>query len=277
MAVRKERGNFRPIYTAIWDDPDFRAFDSDTKVVFFNLRSSRFGNWPCIYVMYPENVAAQTKLSIKTVTKSLMTLSIKSWVAYTPPVVWVIKGLKNDPNWNPANSKQVIGIEEQLRSLPKNPLIAKFCEFYGLKFDWLKPHDPIDESIDNPTDKGIDTPTDGTEAVSRKPEAVSRKPENECAGMNPPAFVLPANISPEIWKAFEEHRKKLRKPMTDRARNLIVGKLNSFGGDANRILEESICNGWQGVFPPKGANGEKNEPKGAAAVRAWATKHGVTA
>jgi hypothetical protein len=64
---------------------------------------------------------------------------------------------------------------------------------------------------------------------------------------------LPEWLIPDLWAEFEKHRKKLRKPMTDYARRLIVSKLESiyreFGDDPNNVLAQSIMEGWQGVFP----------------------------
>lgn len=66
---------------------------------------------------------------------------------------------------------------------------------------------------------------------------------------------LPDNVNPETWQDFEEMRKKLRKPLTDRAKKLAIGALqkieSSHGHDPNHVLEQSILNGWQGLFPVK--------------------------
>jgi hypothetical protein len=54
---------------------------------------------------------------------------------------------------------------------------------------------------------------------------------------------------------FTKMRKAIRKPLTDRAKELIVGKLESmYPGDEPRqikCLEQSIENSWQGVFELK--------------------------
>ena len=55
---------------------------------------------------------------------------------------------------------------------------------------------------------------------------------------------------------FEEMRKKIKKPLsTDRARQLIINKLTKLAGNnvdlKIEILEQSIMNSWQGVFPIK--------------------------
>jgi hypothetical protein len=64
-----------------------------------------------------------------------------------------------------------------------------------------------------------------------------------------PAFILPEDIDKEIWKAFEEMRKKIKAPLTDKARSLIVSELNKIGQDKNKVLEQSIEKAWRGVFP----------------------------
>lgn len=64
-------------------------------------------------------------------------------------------------------------------------------------------------------------------------------------------FVVPDNIRPETWAAFEDHRKKLRKPMTDHARGLILKELEKLDQDPNALLDQSIRKGWQDVFPLK--------------------------
>lgn len=66
------------------------------------------------------------------------------------------------------------------------------------------------------------------------------------------AFKIPPFINPEIWKNFEAMRKQIKKPMSERAKKLIVLKLQSLGEDkANEILDQSIVNCWQYVYPLK--------------------------
>lgn len=47
-------------------------------------------------------------------------------------------------------------------------------------------------------------------------------------------------------------RKKIRKPMTDKARELMFRKLEALesgGHPHTQVLEQSIRNSWQDVFP----------------------------
>ena len=54
--------------------------------------------------------------------------------------------------------------------------------------------------------------------------------------------------------AFREFRKSIKKPMTDHAVDLLINKLNgmtSYIPEQIEIINQSIMNGWQGVFPLK--------------------------
>jgi hypothetical protein len=60
------------------------------------------------------------------------------------------------------------------------------------------------------------------------------------------------------WAGFVEMRRKIKKPMTDRAADLIIIKLDGFraaGHDVEAILNRSVENSWQGVFEPDPVRG----------------------
>ena len=63
--------------------------------------------------------------------------------------------------------------------------------------------------------------------------------------------------SPELDKAiieFVEFRKKIKKPMTDHAVELMIAKLNKLSPDVNtqiEIINQSILKGWTSVYPLK--------------------------
>jgi len=64
-------------------------------------------------------------------------------------------------------------------------------------------------------------------------------------------IVLPDWLPVESWNAFLEMRKKLRKPLTTAAVKLAIkrlGDLRSAGDDPKAVLEQSVLNGYQGLF-----------------------------
>ena len=65
-------------------------------------------------------------------------------------------------------------------------------------------------------------------------------------------LVLPDWISQDSWDGFVEMRKKIKKPLTDRACNGIINKLDKFGKqNADAILDQSTENCWQTVYELK--------------------------
>lgn len=69
---------------------------------------------------------------------------------------------------------------------------------------------------------------------------------------------IPSELS-EAWDAYVEMRKKTKKPLTDYAKQLAYKKLMDLSNNnlktANAILQQSVMNSWQGLFPVKEVNG----------------------
>lgn len=108
--------------------------------------------------------------------------------------------------------------------------------------------------------------------VSRVPNEEQRKsPQNT----EEPRFPSPSPSpipSPYIVTPFQaaldnfmEMRKKIKKPMTDKAKELLLKKLDGMASDDEekiKILEQSIMNSWQGVFPLKQNQSNQNSETG---------------
>lgn len=72
-------------------------------------------------------------------------------------------------------------------------------------------------------------------------------------------FVMPEWVPGDEWEAFVEMRRKLRKPPTDFAIRLIVkelDKLRCLGQAPDAVLQQSIRNSWQDVFPLREGSGK---------------------
>ena len=58
----------------------------------------------------------------------------------------------------------------------------------------------------------------------------------------------------KAWKDFKEMRRKVKKPMTNRAEEMLLNNLNKLSTNEKEqadILNQSIFHCWQGVFPLK--------------------------
>jgi len=80
-------------------------------------------------------------------------------------------------------------------------------------------------------------------------------------------IIIPSFIDKETWDAFIEMRKKMKAVPTNRAIALIFKELEKLKKDGNppdQVLQQSIMNNWKGVFPLKGAKGERAGQNGGA-------------
>lgn len=67
-------------------------------------------------------------------------------------------------------------------------------------------------------------------------------------------ILLPGYLDKELWEAFEEMRRHMKKPMTDYARKLVVYELQRMkeaGHDPNESLKQSVIHNWVDVYEPK--------------------------
>lgn len=65
---------------------------------------------------------------------------------------------------------------------------------------------------------------------------------------------IPEWIPKQIWADFKEYRIRKKAPLTERAIKGIISKLEklkSGGNDPESVLEQTIVNGWTGIFEVK--------------------------
>lgn len=85
--------------------------------------------------------------------------------------------------------------------------------------------------------------------------------------LNTPAFK-------EALKGFEEMRRTIKKPLTARAKTLVINKVEAWGHDvAVEALDRSTTSCWQGVFDPRESRGSQtikgqpNKPRSTYDIR----------
>jgi hypothetical protein len=67
-------------------------------------------------------------------------------------------------------------------------------------------------------------------------------------------FERPDWVPESSWQAFENHRQRIGKPMTDHARRLAVKELEGLkekGHEPSGRIDEAILKGWQTFYEPK--------------------------
>ena len=74
-------------------------------------------------------------------------------------------------------------------------------------------------------------------------------------------FELPEWVNLEDWIGFCEMRKSIKKPLSEKACKIALGKLEdlkSQGENVSEVLKQSTFNNWQGLFRVHDSNGEKS-------------------
>jgi len=115
-------------------------------------------------------------------------------------------------------------------------------------------------------EKKISKPEAKRKQTRSKPEAnnnVNLNVNGECKLINDNKnIILPNFIKDNLWSEFLAMRKKLKAPNTEMALNRILKKLRAFEqqniGNGTLAIENSIENGWKGVFEPKATRFNKN-------------------
>jgi hypothetical protein len=81
---------------------------------------------------------------------------------------------------------------------------------------------------------------------------------------------LPEWLSEDLWSDWVEHRKSIRKPMTQRAAELAIGQLTDLreqGFTAKAVIENAIVSGWVGLYAPKVQQQRGGQPNGQGGNR----------
>jgi uncharacterized protein YdaU (DUF1376 family) len=84
------------------------------------------------------------------------------------------------------------------------------------------------------------------EQLNIKQETINNKQE--------PTIELPTWLSETHWKDFVEFRKFIKKPMTEKAKQLMLSKLQKIkdnGHDPILAINKSIANNWSDIYEPK--------------------------
>ena len=127
----------------------------------------------------------------------------------------------------------------------------------------------------NPTVEKTTETTEGLKNKRNKPTETETKTETRTEGKIKTQNIFAAYAAGDIdllaaLQGFEEMRIKIKKPMTDRAKSLLLGELQKLSANRDEqieILNQSVARCWQGVFPLKGSGNNSHGSKMSAQVQ----------
>jgi hypothetical protein len=62
-------------------------------------------------------------------------------------------------------------------------------------------------------------------------------------------------VNPTAWKTWVDYRHQIRKPLKPVSMPAAQRTLAAFGSEQMAVVQQSVANGWQGLFPVKQING----------------------
>lgn len=171
--------------------------------------------------------------------ESTVQLALQTFVQFG--MVEIIDGVITIPNWNKHQSldayekkKQRDRIYQAERRAAQKALVAESSDT-SADYKAAQSADVAVSDKDKEEDKEKDKKK--TKEQKKEPKIFSDDPELNQAILS-----------------FIDFRKSIKKPMTDHAVDLLIKKLNEMSPsieDQIEIINQSIMNGWQGVFPLK--------------------------
>jgi hypothetical protein len=166
-----QRGRYRGIYSVMVEDQDFLALSSRARHVLLTLRLGPLANAACLMRVYTSVLAEQTGYRLAQVEGALKELQTRQWIIWERPVVWIRNGLRFDPYLRLADPKHEKAINDIIRTIGPLPIVAKFCEYYGIVWPFEGPSKgsskghgrPIEDDALHPQDpsKGHRRPSEG--------------------------------------------------------------------------------------------------------------------
>ncbi len=130
----------------------------------------------------------------------------------------------------------------------------------------LTPKSVIDNKI-NLTPITVPSDTDYSKNNPKSDTDLSKHKSNILQNQTTKAILveIPSWINIETFNDFLEMRKKIKKPMTEKAQHLLIlrlEELRTLGNEPNKVLEQSILASWQGVFELKNNESKKGGQNG---------------
>lgn len=158
---------------------------------------------------------------------------------------------------------KAISAYQENKTLPNDNLISIIFEPFLNQFlrDEEKYKNVVERNKINIAKRWNKTNTKNTSGKSRIPKDTKNtdsdsKSDSDSKNKNDISKeIIPLFIDQKLLADFVEMRNKIKKPLTERAYELVIKQLTVFEsnntGSANVALQNSIMNCWQGVFEPK--------------------------
>ena len=232
----------RYLNTKFWDDNYIIEKDPIEKLIFLYLLTNTLTNIIGIYEISINRIAFDTGIDKDMVIKILERFEADDKAKYKNG--WI--ALKNFTKHQKNNPKINKGIEILTNEVPLELLrwVNIDKKRFNISMETVKNFSEKSKKIDYDR---LSHPNPNSNTNSNNKEDILLKK----------IYKEKSNNFIKAWKDFKTMRKKIRKPMTERAEELLIKKLDSLSDNEEEqvnILNQSIMNSWMGVWPLREGN-----------------------
>ena len=136
--------------------------------------------------------------------------------------------------------------------------LLTICNYDGFQ-STATPDNTADDTAGNTPD---DTPAI-QQSIHKQECNKEKKVKNEKKLDKP--WVSPAGLNLEAWAEFEQHRKDIKKPMSDLARTKAANQIIALSKEDQQLtIDKSIAARWPGLYPDKITASSQDEKRRAA-------------
>ena len=234
--------DYGKVHSTFWTSETVRGMSEDGRALAFYLLTTPHGNIAGIFRL-PNGYACEDLQWTSERVESAFNETLSKGFANrceTTKWVWICKHFE----WNsPENPNQRKAVHKIANSIPAE------CSW---RDDFHRENAEILEIKNNPSE------TLPKPLPNRSLTSSSNSNSNKNKGRE--KISLPDFVPKENFDAFVEMRIKRKKPLTDRAMTLLIGKLtkaHGMGIDVGALLDKSTLNCWQDIYLPEEKPAEK--------------------
>lgn len=208
----------RMINTRFWIDDYISNLDPVEKLLFLYCLTNPYTDISGIYEIPIKHMALETGLDKEMVLKILARFERDNKIIHENG--WL--GIRNFAKHQLNNPKVRVGIENGLKQAPKSLLDRLSIDYEPLSHLNSNSNSNLNSNIK----KG-----------DKSPEINK--------------IELPDWLDKKVWEEWEQHRKELKKKLTPSTIKLQLKFLETNKQDYRKIINQSIANGWTGLFELK--------------------------
>ncbi len=240
------------VYSTFWTSEDTRALSDDGRMLALYLLSGPHGTIAGVCRLPDGYVCEDLKWSPKRVSEGFGELFRKGFAnrCGTTKWVWICRFLA----WNtPENPNQWKAARKIASSVPSNcSWKAAFSRVFELAAGGES--EPLPEPSGNPFETVPERlPTQEQDQKQEQYQKQEQEKERVAKATAPPDPV--PGLNQLAWETWAHYRTSIKKPLKAASIEAAQRQLAAHGNAQLAVVEQSIANGWQGLFELKSTNG----------------------